>query len=483
MRLQLMSPAASRRAPHQATRAAGRAEVAPRRWHGTLKKTAPAAAGSEATHHTGAATEFEFADPSSEEKTTILFGVKDGTGALNGVLGLFVEHGIDMTHIQSRPARRDMEAFEFEVDFVGSQFQSDVQKFLAKLKASVGELTVLDQQQVPWFPRSATDFDMVKQDTLDAGSELDSDHPGFTDQAYRERRRMICDIAIQYRRGAGATPLEIPRVEYTPDEIATWGKVFSRCQKLYPAYACKQYNSIFRQLTQEVGYAPDNIPQLQDVNAFLQKSSGFSLRPVGGLLSARAFLGGLAFRIFFSTQYIRHHSKPFYTPEPDVCHELLGHAPMFADQDFADFSQEIGLASLGASDADIERLASTYWFSVEFGLCWEKDAYGSKLLKAYGAGCLSSYGELEHAMGVGPDGDVAREIRPWEPMAAAHQEYPITKFQPVYYAADSFADAREKMAEFSRGVKRPFHVRYNPTTQHVEYDRNIFVSPPPGGSV
>ena len=69
-------------------------------------------------------------------------------------------------------------------------------------------------------------------------------------------------------------------------------QVFSRCQKLYPAYACKQYNSIFRQLTQEVGYAPDNIPQLQDVNAFLQKSSGFSLRPVGGLLSARAFLGG-----------------------------------------------------------------------------------------------------------------------------------------------------------------------------------------------
>ena len=139
------------------------------------------------------------------------------------------------------------------------------------------------------------------------------------------------------------------------------------------------------------------------------------------------------------------------------------------DRDFADFSQEIGLASLGASDDDIQKLARCYWHSVEFGLCREGNEN-----KAYGAGLLSSFGELEYACADNhPGGTSSPEIKPWNPIIASHQEFPITTYQPIYFVASSLQDAKEQMRAFCEDLPRPFFAQYNPINETVQIDRPV----------
>uniref|UniRef100_A0A8C3ACU6 Phenylalanine-4-hydroxylase n=1 Tax=Cyclopterus lumpus TaxID=8103 RepID=A0A8C3ACU6_CYCLU len=390
------------------------------------------------------------------EMITCIFSLKEEVGALARGLRLFEEKGINLTHIESRPSRMNKEQFEFfiSVDASCSQALDEVIDGLrTQISGHVHELSRNKQKDtVPWFPNDIQDLDRFANQILSYGSELESDHPGFTDTVYRARRKEFADIAYNYRHGQ-----IIPRVEYTEAEKLTWGTVFKELKTLYPTHACHEHNRVFPLLEKYCGYRQDNVPQLEDVSRFLQSCTGFRLRPVAGLLSSRDFLAGLAFRVFHSTQYIRHGSEPTYTPEPDICHELLGHVPLYADSSFAQFSQEIGLASLGAPDEFIEKLATVYWFTVEFGLCKQ----GSEI-KAYGAGLLSSFGELQYCLSDKP------KILPFDPAKTSLQKYPITEFQPVYFVAESFEDAKERVRKFASTIPRPFTVRYNPYTSSIE---------------
>ncbi|XP_022254710.1 tryptophan 5-hydroxylase 1-like [Limulus polyphemus] len=339
-----------------------------------------------------------------------------------------------------------------EVNCKKGQVDDLIQGLRHKVDCVIHEEYENELDGIPWFPRKISDLDDISNRVLMYGSELDADHPGFKDKIYRERRKKLSALAMSYKHGQ-----PIPRVEYTQEEIATWGRIFKHLKQLYPTHACKEFLENFNLLIKYSGYREDSIPQLEDISCFLKRRTGFQLRPVAGYLSSRNFLAGLAFRLFHCTQYIRHSSDPFYTPEPDCCHELLGHVPLLADHNFAQFSQEIGLASLGVSDDEIEKLATCYFFTVEFGLCKQNGE-----MRVFGAGLLSSVAELQHVLSSNV------KVLSFDPELTCKQKPIITSFQKVYFYTNSFEEAKEKMREFAKTIKRPFGIRYSHCTQTIE---------------
>uniref|UniRef100_G3WVJ6 tryptophan 5-monooxygenase n=1 Tax=Sarcophilus harrisii TaxID=9305 RepID=G3WVJ6_SARHA len=421
-------------------------------------------------------------DHSSERgRAAIVFSLKNEVGGLVKALKLFQEKHVNLVHIESRKSKRRNSEFEIFVDCDTNREQ--LNDFFDLLKSHANVLSVNspdafsmqedEMETVPWFPKKISDLDKCANRVLMYGAELDADHPGFKDNTYRKRRKYFADLAMNYNKiNINYTLILnsnqylcfisfsgdlIPKVEFTEEEIKTWGTVFRELNKLYPTHACREYLKNLPLLSKHCGYQEDNIPQLEDVSRFLKERTGFSIRPVAGYLSPRDFLAGLAFRVFHCTQYVRHSSDPLYTPEPDTCHELLGHVPLLAEPSFAQFSQEIGLASLGASDEAVQKLATCYFFTVEFGLCKQEGQ-----LRVYGAGLLSSISELKHAL------SGQANVKPFDPKITCKQECLITTFQEVYFVSESFEEAKEKMREFAKTIKRPFGVKYNPYTQSIQ---------------
>jgi phenylalanine-4-hydroxylase len=247
--------------------------------------------------------------------------------------------------------------------------------------------------------------------------QLDPDHPGFRDQEYRARRNQIAQLAMNYRPGD-----PIPDAPYTPDEHRVWQTIWEALGPAHQKHACAEYLSALERLS----FDPERIPQLREVNEKVLAISGFRLEPVAGLVQPRVFLENLADGVFLCTQYIRHHSTPLYTPEPDVVHEIVGHGVTLASEPVAELNRLFGQAVKRTTSPDaLEKLSRVYWFTIEFGVLRENGS-----TKAYGTGLLSSAGELEEMREV--------ELRPFDLAAASSQGYDPTHFQPVLFCADSF---------------------------------------------
>ncbi len=260
--------------------------------------------------------------------------------------------------------------------------------------------------------------------------ELAADHPGVADPAYRARRNAIAALAVGYTRGD-----PVPHADYTDAEHEVWRTVSRELAAKHEVYAVRE----FLEAVQAVDLPKDHIPQLDEVTERVQPLTGYRYEPVAGLATLRHFYGSIGEGIFLSTQYIRHHSVPLYTPEPDVVHEVLGHAHTLAVPAFAEIYRAAGQAAQRVeTPAALEFLSKVFWFSLEFGVVWEGPE-----LKTYGAGILSSYGEIEEFRGA--------DVRELDVAAMGTQTYDITHYQPVLFAGRSVAHLADVLGSFFTG--------------------------------
>jgi phenylalanine-4-hydroxylase len=258
---------------------------------------------------------------------------------------------------------------------------------------------------------------------------LAHDHPGANDPVYRTRRNEIAAAALKWQPGQPA-----PEISYTEDEQEVWRTVSRELQLKHQRYAIGEY----LEAKARVGMPIDRIPSLEEVSDLIEPISGWRYLPAAGLVPLAQFYRALAERRFYSTQYVRHSAVPLYTPEPDIIHEVIGHGHLLATPTFGELHRLAGEAARRLVNEDSLRfLSKVFWFSLEFGTVIEDGE-----LRAYGAGILSSYGEIEEFRGM--------DQRPLDLAEMGTADYDITAYQPVLYRAESIKEVVEVVGGFFR---------------------------------
>jgi phenylalanine-4-hydroxylase len=233
---------------------------------------------------------------------------------------------------------------------------------------------------------------------------------------------------------------------YTAEEHALYRRLFQRQRALVPRYACQAYLDSLARLD-----AAEAIPRFELISAQLQRATRWELVAVPGLIPDDAFFSHLSQRRFPVTVWLRRPEEADYIAEPDVFHDFFGHVPLLFEPVYADYLQEYGQGGRKALRLDaLPHLARLYWYTIEFGLM-----KGPEGLRAYGAGLLSSGGELPFSI-VGPtngpnSGAQTRRLQ-FDLMRIMRTDYHIDRFQESYFVIDSFQQLLDATAPDFSGL-------------------------------
>lgn len=211
---------------------------------------------------------------------------------------------------------------------------------------------------------------------------------------------------------------------YTAADHSTYRRLYERQSALLPGLASEAFIAALPSLG-----IKDHIPRFEEINERLRPATGWEIVGVPGLIPEVPFFTLLAHRKFPVTDWIRTPAEFDYIVEPDIFHDLFGHVPLLFNPVFADYVQRYGEGGLRAADLGAcELLSRLYWYTIEFGLIQEAGG-----LRAYGAGILSSAGELDYAVR-----SPLPQRRPLQLERTMRTRYSIDSYQGTYFVIDSF---------------------------------------------
>ena len=212
---------------------------------------------------------------------------------------------------------------------------------------------------------------------------------------------------------------------YTAHDHATWQTLYERLEQLLEGRACDEYLDGLKQL----GMDKHRVPDFNDLNAILQKITGWQIVAVNGLVPDDVFFEHLANRRFPCTWWMRRPEQMDYFQEPDCFHDVFGHVPLLINPVFADYMQAYGQGGVKAERLQVlHMLARLYWYTVEFGLIRTPQG-----LRIYGAGIVSSKTESIYCL----ESDVPNRIG-FDLQRILRTQYKIDDVQKTYFVIDSF---------------------------------------------
>ena len=240
--------------------------------------------------------------------------------------------------------------------------------------------------------------------------------------------------------------------QYVDDkEHEIWKALYNNTYSLAYDNSIKMYKKGITDFCNLANDFPNKMPNLNNISSIINDETGWKIKVVAGFVDEIIFFRLLRDKFFPSSDIIRQ-SKRFYkkykntnvrndlsyTPEPDIFHEIFGHAPFLFSDKYCQLLQNIGelgceiLESTSFSEDlkihNLKRLQNFVWWTIEFGLIKIDNERGFDI---YGAGILSSSNEIKHAIN-------SKNILDYDIETVIMTRFDYSELQDRYFLIDSF---------------------------------------------